>query len=339
MKELCFYTDRNLAIRSCDDSLADLTGKSRSRIIGKKYDDVFPKIYLRNKDAVSEVVKKKKALSLKGYQFGCLHAFSKADIKIRPIKNNNGSVKEVKVTVRPVTSCSIAQKLHRSQRFIDIGKIASTLAHGVRNPLNAIKGAVVYLRDKYAGEESLREFTQIMEDEISRLEQYISSFLSSSGSSSAPEPTNINLLIEKIKTLISLQAYANRVNCVYELGAVPKIRMNPFHLEQAILNVVNNAIEAMKSGGTLRVRTGTEERSDHLFISVEISDTGPGIPSTDVTDLGAGPGNGKGYGLLIAYEMIKRYDGHMEIISEQATGTTVRFYLPVPKTGVRPHGD
>ncbi|MGE5172249.1 MAG: ATP-binding protein [Betaproteobacteria bacterium] len=223
----------------------------------------------------------------------------------------------------------MAKKLHQSQKLIDIGKIASTLAHGVRNPLNAIKGAVVYLREKYQTEEPLIEFTKIMEDEISRLEEFISKFLSSSVSDTEDKETDINSLLKKIDIFTSLQIYTRNIQSHYEFGNIPPITINSFHLEQAILNVINNAIVAMENGGQLKISTSTEERAGKIFVVVAISDTGPGMRDSALGELPADKReNGKGFGLFITYEILSHYGGHLEIDSKKNTGTTVKMFIP-----------
>jgi two-component system nitrogen regulation sensor histidine kinase GlnL len=331
MNDLVFYANRRLVIESCSDGTADLAGRPADGLIGKKYFTVLPRITTKSdKDAVAEVFRKKRPLVLKGYRFACLYSYGTADIRISPVRDGSGSLRQVKVTLRPRVTCSVAKELNQTQRLVNIGKIASTLAHGVRNPLNAIKGAVVYLRGKYADEQPLQEFTKIMEDEIARLEQYIVRFLSSSVTLADQSLTDINSLIAKINVLISLQAYTRGIRVVHEPGDIPLLIVNTFHMEQAILNVVNNAIEAMQSGGLLRIRTYGEERNDHPYIVVEISDTGPGIGSNTLEELRTGSSDGKGFGLLIAHEMVKHYNGHLEISSIKDEGTSVRFCLPAP---------
>jgi two-component system nitrogen regulation sensor histidine kinase GlnL len=84
-----------------------------------------------------------------------------------------------------------------------------------------------------------------MEEEISRLENFISRFLTSSVSDTEVMETDINSLLKKIEIFTSLQIYTRNVQSLYELGSIPPITINSFHLEQAILNVINNAIDAM----------------------------------------------------------------------------------------------
>ncbi len=329
MKALSFETDNKLCIRTWDKDIATFTGKAASQILGNKYYEIFPRIYSEDRDALAEAIVKKKALSFKGYSFNCLYGGIKADIKISPLKSRNKQVNAVKVLISPHSTCTVARKLQQSQKLIDIGKIASTLAHGVRNPLNAIKGAVVYLREKYDTEEPLVEFTKIMEDEISRLEDFISRFLSSSVSDTEVKETDINSLLKKIEIFTALQIYTRNIQSFYEFGNIPPITINSFHLEQAILNVINNAIVAMNSGGQLKINSSTEERSGKIFVVVSVSDTGPGIQDNAFGEFPAERReNGKGFGLFITYEILKHYGGHLEIDSKKDSGTTIKLFIP-----------
>jgi len=330
MKALSFHTDNKLCIRSWGKDIATFTGQPTTQVLGNKYYETFPRIFTDdNKDALTEAIKKKKAISYKGYSFNCLYGCIKADIKITPVKARNQDVNGAKVLIYPHSTCAVAKKLHQSQKLIDIGKIASTLAHGVRNPLNAIKGAVVYLREKYDTEEPLIEFTKIMEDEISRLETFISRFLSSSVSETDAKETDINSLLKKIEVFTALQIYTRNIQSHYEFGNIPPITINSFHLEQAILSVINNAIAAMDNGGRLNISTCTEERAGKIFVVIAVTDTGPGMSDNVPGEFPDGQNEkGKGFGLFITYEILKHYGGHLEIDSKKDTGTTIRLYIP-----------
>ena len=239
----------------------------------------------------------------------------------------------VEVAIYPFSTCEMAQKLQQSQKLIDIGKIASTLAHGVRNPLNAIKGAVVYLSEKYSHEAPLVEFTKIMEDEISRLENFISKFLSSSVSDTEDKETDINSLLKKIEVFISLQIYTRNIRSLFEFGEIPPVIINSFHLEQAILNVINNAIDAMGNGGQLRISTSSEERDGKTYVVVSVADTGQGMTDRRIGELSSDKeDNGRGFGLFITYEILKHYHGHLEIDSKLHSGTTIKLFIPSRRT-------
>ncbi|HBH62445.1 MAG TPA: hypothetical protein DDX85_12060 [Nitrospiraceae bacterium] len=323
-----FATDDSLRIVSWGDKTAELTGKSCSEVLGRKYSEVFPKIFIDNGDALDSALQSKCVVKLDGHNFDCLGGRVKADISINPVVKN-GKVKFVEVAVIPEHTCPMTERLMELQRVLDIGKTASTLAHGVRNPLNAIKGAVVYLRDKYANEPPLIEFTKIIEDEIARLDTFISKFLSSSVSEAEYSLTDINALMERIKIVTSFQTDAARVHVIYELGNIPPIKANAFQIGQAVMNVMNNALKAMSSGGHLLVRTYIENRMEVKFAIIEIADTGPGMTARRHRSVAAKKADGKGFGLFITHEILKHHGGHLEIESKKGAGTTMKMYLPL----------
>lgn len=327
-----FNTDTKLRINYWGRPVSRFTNKPSETALGEKYYAIFPKILVDNKDALSLVLRTKKTLNLKAYRFNCLYGQNLADITISPKKSSNGAVTAVNVRITPYSSCAEPEELYRSQRLIDIGKTASALAHGVRSPLNAIKGAVVYLRGKYSKEQTLIEFTKIMEEEIERLDRFISKFLSSSVSEEQPAYVNINLLLKKINIFTTLQTQASSINTFYEYGRIPRIYIDPFQLEHAILNVLNNAIEAMPSGGDLTLKTYTEKLSGKSFVVIEVTDTGKGISKKPKRlKKSASEGSGRGFGLFITREIVQYYGGHLEIRSKKNFGTSVKLCLPSQK--------
>lgn len=337
MKSYSFCTDGRLRITWCDENTLELLAESPPcKPAGRKYHDLLPPILSEGRDAVERALKEKRVKVLKEY---CLRFHDRqfmADIVIEPGKKAgakdkarhtpNGSA--AKVTIFPRYSCNLAKRLENSQRLIDIGKIASILAHGVRNPLNAIKGAVVYLREKYSGEPTLLEFTKLMEEEISRLDGFISKFLSTSISDSEGE-VDVNLLIKKTEVFISLQAHALNIKCSFTYGVdIPPVVTSSFQLGQAVLNVINNAIEAMRSGGSLCVVTRYEKKEGRGFVVIGVSDTGPGFAGGFSGQFRALEHNGKGFGLFITNEILQCHGGHLEIRSQRNVGTTVELFLP-----------
>ncbi|MEJ2684600.1 MAG: ATP-binding protein [Candidatus Sulfobium sp.] len=332
-----FSTDKELRITSWSEDLARLTGKEAAQVRGRKYFEVLQPVFSDGEEALSMVLKEKKARVLKGHVFGCMLDHSTADIRISPAKAA-GAVRAVKVTISNLSPCSLAVSFRHSQRFIDIGKNASTLAHGVRNPLNAIKGAVVYLSERYAAEPSFVEFAKIMNEEIARLDSFISKFLSTSISDEGFSPTDLNSLMKKLQSFTSLQAHVRNIRPVYEYGDIPPVMANAFQIEQAVLSVLNNAMDAMPSGGWLTVKTQRETHSGN-FVTIEISDTGSGMDGRHV-DNPPNPrmNNGKGFGMGITREVLQYHGGHLEILSEKGKGTTVKLCLPINREGSRSRG-
>lgn len=326
-----FLIDTRLRIKAWDERILELIADPSIDLLDKKYYEVFPKVKIRDKDALFSALKDNKAFTLKGYCLKFCNTQMIADIKIKPVELDKKGTKGARIYINPRSRCPLASQFYSSQRLIDIGKIASFLAHGVRNPLNAIKGSVVYLREKYAGEETLVEFTKIMEEEISRLDNFISKFLSTSISDTGTI-IDLNAVLKKIEMFTFLQARANRIQALYICGDIGPVVINSFQVEQAILNIINNSMEAMRGGGKLTVRSFSEDRPERRWSVIEITDTGPGISDGRVAELATGSEKkGKGFGLFITREILKYYGGHLEIKSFKDLGTKVRLYFPERK--------
>lgn len=315
--------DKKLTVTKWDTDLNFI--KNSNTMKGQKYFEIIPRIYIDKKDAVLSTFKNGRRLYLKDIRFNCFFDHWMADLIVEPVGIKRPP-EFVKITVCNFRPCSFVQNFKVSKKFIDMGKVASSLAHGLRNPLNAIKGAIIYICERYKNDHSLIEFLKIMNEEISRLDNFISKFLSSSLSDLELVPVNINELLKKIELYISYQTQLHNIKTFYEYGDVPNLMLNLFQIEQAILNIINNAIEAMPCGGQLHVRTYLLEESASNYVVIEISDTGIGIRNKK--KLGPSDESGRGYGLFITREIIKSYGGYIEIKSAKGKGTSVRLYLP-----------
>jgi two-component system nitrogen regulation sensor histidine kinase GlnL len=259
-----------------------------------------------------------------------------ADIVIEHATHRKNAAGEdvagARVTVANI-GCPVLKNIRNAQRFIDIGKAASALAHGVRNPLSAVKGAVLYISEKYPKERVLTEFAEIMDEEIRKFDKFISKFLSESLFDEEPVLTDVNSLLRKIQVMTSFQTHFYRIRTVYEYGDIPPVWVNSFQFEHAILNIINNAIEVMRAGGRLTVKTRLESFSGGNYIIVEISDTGPGMFESNSPRYAPMEGAGKGFGLLITREILQHYGGHLEIKGRKGKGTVAILYIAADKRG------
>lgn len=329
-----FSVDKELRINSWNGELEKIYGKSLSEVQGTPYYEIIPRLAKDSKDAIILALKRGKPVILNEYHVTCLCGEVKGSIRVTPLRDTSGKVSGANILISAYPGCTVWKKPKETQRLLDVGKIAATFAHGVRNPLNSIKGAVVYLREKYAKEEKLIEFTSIIEEEILRLDNFIADFLSTSISEKNLSETDINILLKKIEVLTSLQAQSRNIEAIFEYGNPDPVTLDSFQLEHAILNVLNNAMEAMPSGGRLMVKTRAEYRSGNEFATIEVSDTGTGM-AIRVRDDMAVPSRvkGKGFGLFITREILRSCGGHLEIKSQRGSGTTAKLYVPIHKNG------
>lgn len=333
MHGFTFTVDRNLIIRSINTGA--VKGETGSLIaagvVGQPYQRFFP-VFLKGKvDAVEKVLREETPLFLRAHQVVCFCGNIHADIAITPLLDAGGSVVGAEITREVVSGCDMQDTMWRERQLIDIGRNSAALAHGVRNPLNAIKGAVVYLKNAFGKEPTVVEFAGIIEEEISKLDGFITKFLSTSLLESEFEPLDVNQLIRRILAVSSFQACVKKISFHPDLGDVPVIRADDFQLGHAVMNIINNAMEAMVEGGLIRLKTGTTFRDGRDFVFIEISDSGGGMNRADssgVSDSPAGS-DGRGFGLFLTREIVRHHGGLLEIVSRKNQGTSVGIFLPV----------
>jgi two-component system nitrogen regulation sensor histidine kinase GlnL len=333
MKNRCYFRVNNdFVIRTWNSNMEKISHRSAKSVIGKNINIVFPVLYNRAK----LVFRDGKKRCIKNAENICtIRKDQPFNVEINPIKNERGKVKELVVLFNNLPwEYSYGEKLSTSEeRMIEIGKIASSLAHGVRNPLNAIKGAVAYLREKYGHEETLLEFSTIINDEINKLDSFISNFLSAAKAGVKSVPVNINDIIKRIFAMIKPRAEIQRIDVSTELSALPRIIADPFQIEQAIFNIINNAFEAMPKGGNLDVRTYLTWEKDIDYGVIEISDTGKGISRKRLNMLGElshkAEHSNRGFGIFLSREIIKSHSGKLLWESVRGKGTTFKIFLPV----------
>ncbi len=321
-----FTVDSDLRIVSWGQKISELTGKPARSVKGHPYYEVLPRFSVNGiGDLIKKAVQEQKPIKIKDFTFRCLKGFQSADISVRPSKNNRFSV-----SLCIKHNCRYEEEFNSCKRLIDMGKHASTLAHGVRTPLNAIKGAAVYLKNRYPEEKPLIEFIDIIEEEIHKLDNFVSRFLSGVLNPEAEtSDIDLNEVVKRIEPYSAIHRETKKLKIDFVYNKIPLVRVDPFHIEQAILNLLNNALEAVKEGGKIKIETYTAQLDEGKFAVVEISDNGPGFSDNDIY-YGRIPQKGKahGFGLFLTREIVQFYRGSMEIKSVQGKGTTVKILLP-----------
>ncbi len=336
MMDKCeFSLDKTMAIKSWGPDMETLCHRPAGEVIGDNIKNVFPLLH----DKILPVFENGRERRLRSVKHTCfMGTYLSADIRIIPVKNSKGDVIGANIVLSNVAgNCPATKKIADSEKMIAIGKTASTLAHGVRNPLNAIKGAVVYLREKYGHEATLLEFSTIIYDEINKLDNFISSFLSTARGGAKFSPVDLNAVLGSIFTMIKPEAEIQEIKLQVELSDLPWINADPFQIEQTFFNIINNAIEAMPNGGVLTIKTYIKQEAGNDFAVTEISDTGRGIPDKKALELGELPDNpgrnDKGFGIFLSREIIKAHKGKLLWESKRQRGTTFKVFLPVKEIG------
>jgi signal transduction histidine kinase len=130
-------------------------------------------------------------------------------------------------------------------------------------------------------------------------------------------------------------AMSNKIEVLREYGETPEIECLPSHLNQAFMNILLNATQAIAGQGTIRVRTGQDKEQ----VWVEIGDSGCGIAPENLPHIfepfftTRPVGSGTGLGLSAAFSIVKRHQGRIEVDSTPGKGTVVRIHLPIRRQG------
>ncbi len=220
----------------------------------------------------------------------------------------------------------------RLERLSALGQMAATVAHEIKNPLNAIQGAASYLRKNFHGE-LLTEFLGIIEEEVTRLNEITTGFLGFS----KPAPLNssiaeINGVIKNTIELIRQEAIERDVEVVVDLdNRMPPFSFDYAQIKQALLNLFVNSLDATQPGGTLIVSTEAVDSTANIVIK----DTGAGIKKEDIGKIFkpffTTKTRGSGLGLAIVERIVKEHNGYISVESEEGRGSTFRIALPTSR--------
>jgi two-component system sensor histidine kinase HydH len=221
----------------------------------------------------------------------------------------------------------------RLERVTALGEMSMTVAHEIKNPLNAIRGAVSYLHDnaRYDGQE---EFLEIIEEETERLNEIVTSFLRFS----KPPPlrlqaSDVNHIVKDTVRLVRQEATEGGVELHLFLDErVPPIPLDAQQFRQALLNILVNALAATKHGGTVTILTGVAD----LRVRVIVVDTGAGIGDDVVKDIFkpffTTKTRGSGLGLACVERVVREHGGDIAVKSQLGIGTEFAISLPLERS-------
>jgi two-component system sensor histidine kinase HydH len=220
---------------------------------------------------------------------------------------------------------TIDEEVERGKSVL-LDEMATGLAHEIRNPLGAIKGAAQYLKSETESLQSRKLLTVIIE-EADRLNGVMSQFLNYAKPHSIETSTqDINRIITRVVSLLRAGGLPHNIDIEEDLDAnLPGIDADGEQLTQVILNMALNGIEAMSEGGTLTITTARIEDEDKKKVEISIRDTGGGIDDSHMKDIFkpffTTKKKGAGLGLAVCQRIIKSHGGRIDLESTPGEGT------------------
>jgi signal transduction histidine kinase len=212
--------------------------------------------------------------------------------------------------------------------------------HEIKNPLVAIGGFARNLWASGKFDEKDREKIEIIMNEAERLENYLGRF-QSNVSRLKIEDSDINQIVEDVCQLLQIDFSEHNIELLKSFApGLPGCRVDQVKLHEAILNIMNNAIEAIGSDGRVWVKTWTDGSEGLLHI--EITDDGGGIPKEKIarifTPFYTTKEAGSGLGLAFVHRIVRDHGGNISVTSSKGKGTTFVITLPAypPEDLVQP---
>jgi signal transduction histidine kinase len=305
-----------------------MLGKKREQLIGRGLEELFPPSTALGNVIVNAVQKRESVhnqlVTIPPETGGALRLLVSVEIL------RKGAAQEdigTLITLRDVESRrQLEVQLGISSRLAAITRLTSGVAHEIKNPLNAMALHLEVLKGKLDGQQPELD---VIAREIKRLDNVVKTFLNfNKPVELQARPIDLNRVVEQVIALVLVEARARNIEIETVLNGKLWINGDPDLLKQAILNVVNNGLEAMQDGGKLAVRT--QRGGDECQLTIR--DAGPGI-APEVQDrifnlYFTTKQQGSGIGLATTFRVVQLHSGTIDFVSEQGKGTTFRLRFP-----------
>lgn len=250
------------------------------------------------------------------------------------IEEEDGEVVVVVVIQDFTEKAALEADLRRRDRLTAMGALASGVAHEVRNPLNAISVIVQRLEREFAptsGQEEYGQLTRVVRDEVRRVNGIIVEFLDLARPPQLQiRQVELKSLLEKAAQVIAPQVAAKGLQLVrsrFEAEGVV-VPADPDQLQQALLNLLTNAVEAT-TDGRVEIEARLTESGD---VQIEVADTGTGIPPENIERIFdlyfTTKPEGTGLGLGLVHRIITEHGGRLDVQSQPGHGTRITLQLP-----------
>ncbi len=226
-------------------------------------------------------------------------------------------------------------EIARHQRLATVGRLAAGVAHEIRNPLSSIKGFATYFKERYREVPEDSRTAAILIQEVDRLNRVVGQLLEFARPVGlTPRPVGLAALIADSLKLAEAQVRAKEIKVTVEnRSQAEQVTVDADRLNQVLLNLYLNAVEAMAPGGTLGVVVGDLKDAEGVFIRV--ADTGGGIRAEDLSQVFdpyfTTKPTGTGLGLAIVHNIIEAMGGEVAVDSRPGRGTTFTLNVPCAK--------
>jgi PAS domain S-box-containing protein len=259
-------------------------------------------------------------------------------IKLTPHMEAPGTLVAFSAIVRDISIEKRAQHaLLQSEKLASVGRLASSIAHEINNPLAAVTN-LLYILETKAKEPELKALVQSAQDELARVSQIATHTLQFHRQSTKPTNLDLSRLFEAVLALYRARLRNSSIQARVERCDAKTLFCHEGELRQIVLNIVGNAVDAMKFGGQLILRCteGSDWRKGQAGVRITIADSGTGMSAATVSKMfepffstkGIG---GTGLGLWVTKDLVEKNGGTILVRSSASArhhGTVFSLFFP-----------
>ncbi len=326
----------------------ELTGRSARRVEGRLVKEVFVA-------GASLVSRLGETLAIGESRSEADGTVETADGRVVPVSvvtaplfARDGSVEGAVAVVRDLSRIrQLEGEVRRGETLAAAGRMAVGVAHEIRNPLGAIRGAVQLLAREIGDDARWREYTDVLVREVDRVNRIIETLLDLGRPVQLRRvPLNLHQLLERVALIQEEAARARSVTVVRRYDpSLPPILGDEDRLLQVFHNLVVNALDAMKSGGRLTLATRVSLNplygkmdvggGQRTMVEVQVADDGPGIPAgvqgRIFDPFFTTKERGLGLGLALCHRILEEHRGTIHVESAEGRGTVMTCFLPTAR--------
>ena len=329
--------DREGRITAWNRAMEERSGISATEVRGLPFLDAFPTLKAPGfAKVLTRILAENEEVALGGFEHETPHRERVTmDLKGSPLRNATGEVIGAVFALEDVTERIQMERIARqTEKMAAVGTLAAGIAHEINNPIGIITSRVELMlmeaREKGFAPDVMKDL-KVLEKHAERVAKITRGLLSFSRQ--APwklTAVDLNHVIEEALLLVEKQLAKEKIVLKKNLAAdLPKIQGSANHLEQVVVNLLNNAREAMSEGGTVQVESHRAEE----MIEIRITDTGPGIPPEFLPRIFdpffTTKEQGTGLGLSITYGIVREHGGNISVESRPGAGSTFTIQIPI----------
>jgi two-component system NtrC family sensor kinase len=258
-------------------------------------------------------------------------------ISTYPIIADNDVIGAIEIS-RDITSDINMQKtLMQQEKLASIGRLSAGVAHEINNPLTTILTSAMLIQEDLSPDDPAYEEMQIIANEALRCRKIVTSLLDFARQTKPQKKMNdVNEVVTESVLLTQKQAAFKDIMVRSQLAPkIPELLFDKGQVEQAIINLILNAVEATGEGGTITVKTSYD--GGRRMVCLDICDTGVGMEKAHIDKIFepffTTKESGTGLGLSITHGIIEQHGGTIEVESEKGRGTCFKIHLPLTEDG------